>query len=176
MSPEIRAWLNVQHLWIQEAAFRFLTNGQITPADVQQLADLIETPPAATHAAKAYPNIGAGHSAQVAKLDSISDVIGIDKLHPRIPLTFGPSNLTVVYGSNGSGKSGYVRIIKKSTGKAGAADLRSNVYKTAPATQKCKINYSIGTTQKSSDWIAKASIKGAKPKSETKGRAEGVGS
>jgi hypothetical protein len=44
------------------------------------------------------------------RLQSVGEIKGIDKLNPRRPLDFGTSNLGVVYGRNGSGKSGYARI------------------------------------------------------------------
>jgi energy-coupling factor transporter ATP-binding protein EcfA2 len=41
------------------------------------------------------------------------DVKNVNALAPGQPLSFAPNGLTVIYGDNASGKSGYVRILKK---------------------------------------------------------------
>ena len=46
-------------------------------------------------------------------LKNIRDVQHINILAPNQSLTFRGDGLTVVYGDNGSGKSGYARILKK---------------------------------------------------------------
>ncbi len=64
--------------------------------------------------------------------------IGQLRLVNRIPqdqtLTFGPSpGLTVVYGDNGTGKSGYARVIKKACRSRGAAPvIRPDAYGSSP--------------------------------------------
>jgi len=47
---------------------------------------------------------------------SIGEIKGIENLKPRKPIIFGEGNLNVIYGYNGSGKSGIVRIIKAACG------------------------------------------------------------
>ena len=45
-------------------------------------------------------------------LKGIANVDGVNRLMPKASLTFCPKSLTVIYGKNGSGKSGFVRILR----------------------------------------------------------------
>ena len=45
-------------------------------------------------------------------LKSIANVENVNRLVPEATLTFCPKALTIVYGRNGSGKSGFVRILR----------------------------------------------------------------
>lgn len=89
---------------------------------------------------------------------------GIDNLAPRKPLKLGTGNLTVVFGKNGSGKSGYVRILKNVCGKPLAGALRVNVFaKELPARRRCGIEYSLGEKRTAVDWTPGAPVDGLRP-------------
>lgn len=45
------------------------------------------------------------------ELSSISDITGVNRLAKKQTINFAP-NITVIYGENGTGKTGYVRILK----------------------------------------------------------------
>ncbi len=47
------------------------------------------------------------------RLRAVRDVSNVNALVDDQTLTFAPTGLTVVYGSNGSGKSGYARLLKR---------------------------------------------------------------
>ena len=67
-------------------------------------------------------------------------------------VTFG-SQLTVVYGQNASGKSGYTRILKRACRSRGVEDILGDVLSgQAPAKAKATISYRAGTEDKASDW------------------------
>ncbi len=157
MITEIQDWLNSQPVWIQEAAVRLLTNRKITDADVTDLANLVKTPQASPKA-RQYPQVGAVVDGAKTRIESLGNIIGIDDLCPSTPLKFGAKNLTIVYGNNGTGKSGYVRIIKKIAGKAGSEDLKPNIFKPAPppGAAKCTVTYSVDGSLKQQDWPANA--------------------
>ena len=46
------------------------------------------------------------------QLCSISNIQGVNQLTPRSPLEFDGSDITIIYGENGSGKSSYIRLLK----------------------------------------------------------------
>ena len=60
----------------------------------------------------------------------------------------------VVYGHNGSGKSGYTRILKRASGKPRAAALKANVFGDPPQVRQCKIDYQQGLAPVSLVWPA----------------------
>jgi len=66
-------------------------------------------PPDAVPFAKAH--FGGGKHQPII-LKGIANVENINRLVPKAGLTFCPKALTIVYGRNGSGKSGFVRILR----------------------------------------------------------------
>lgn len=156
IQKDVRAWLLSQADWMQEAADRLLKNGSLSDDDFSELVALLKTPEgtkASNHRKfdELLQSAGPNH---VLRLSSISDVVGIENLSPNSPLTFGDGNLTVMYGHNGSGKSSYTRILKKSSGKPRAVTLKSNVFHDAPAEQKCRISFKVNDQDDLHDWNA----------------------
>ena len=65
-------------------------------------------------------------------LASISNVVGVNRLATGQTLSFGQNGLTIIYGQNGSGKSGYTRILKKAGRSRHAATIIHDVYSPPP--------------------------------------------
>jgi ABC-type cobalamin/Fe3+-siderophores transport system ATPase subunit len=152
MTDDIRTWLNDQNYWLQAAAFKILSDGSPSDSEISELTELLKLPPESPEPF-AYPNIGnAEQEAHSLELNLVGPVTGIDALNPRSPLSFGDNKLSIVYGSNGSGKSGYTRILKKASGKAGAVELKSNVYEESPETQECAFSYKLNDEIKEITW------------------------
>jgi len=155
IQTEIIDWLHTKQNWLQETATRILDNEQITDTDIDELTALLKTDAGQiitiTHT---FTGLRATTTPNTLVLESISEIKGIDSLAPRNPLVFGTDNLTVIYGNNGSGKSGYTRILKKATGKTNAVDLKHDVFKPLPADRSCKIKYQINGTSMETTWVA----------------------
>jgi hypothetical protein len=78
-------------------------------------------------------------------LISLSNVTGANNLAPGQTLSFEPKGLTVIYGDNGAGKSGYARILKRACRARQPGKIEPNVYDdTAPKTASADIEFSIG--------------------------------
>lgn len=157
LKSEITNWLHDQANWLQEAGERILNKGDLDIEDIRELSDFIKTEEGQT---KSNNRTFLGLSSTETKgsklrLESIGEIKGIDKLSPINPLTFGEGNLAVVYGHNGSGKSGYARILKKICGKPRAKDLKSNIFKEHPNEQCCTINYEYNGQKNSIKWNVK---------------------
>lgn len=153
---EIKAWLLTQPDWLQEAADRLLNQGRLHDQDIAAVADLLRTEKGqavTTH--RGFASLTKAPSVPgELRLMSISDVQGIENLSPKAPLDFGSGNLVVVYGHNGSGKSGYTRILKRASGKPRAAPLKANVFGDVPAARQCKLEFKDGQNTKASVWKA----------------------
>lgn len=153
---EIKSWLLNQQDWLQEAADRLLVNGLLDEGDILAISTLLKTNLGRTvtnhrvFASLIQPPTSSGE----LRLSSISEVKGIENLSPRTPLDFGKGNLVVVYGHNGSGKSGYTKILKRASGKPRAAPLKANVYGSPPEIRQCSIEYLDGAGPTSLIWPA----------------------
>ncbi|MDR2407096.1 MAG: AAA family ATPase [Bacteroidales bacterium] len=157
MNDEILEWIKSQHLWLQMAASKILANELLSDTDISELIQIIketdENNPRKIRVG--FPAVKKVDNKDSIKLLSIGPIEGIDKLSPRKPLIFGQDNLSVIYGQNGSGKSGFVRILKNICGKSNAIPLKSNVYASTPAEQFCTLRYTINGTDKGDiKWIA----------------------
>ncbi len=147
-------WLHTKQNWLQETTSRILNNDEITETDIDELTALLKTDAGQTVTdTHTFTGLGAVATPSILTLGSISDIKGIDSLAPRNPLVFGTDPLTVIYGNNGSGKSGYTRILKKATGKSNASELRYDVYKPVPTDRSCKITYKVNGTVNEDTWI-----------------------
>lgn len=157
LKSEITTWLHEQSNWLQESADRILRKGDLKSEDIKELAALLKSEDGQKKSkTRNFQGLtSSGTTGANLRIESIGEVKGIDKLNPRTPLTFGEGNLAVVYGHNGSGKSGYARIFKKICGKPRAIELKSNIFQEPPQEQCCTINYDCNGSKKSSKWSIK---------------------
>ena len=154
VAKEIIEWLRKQQDWLQEAAERLLASGTLVEQDVGEIANRLKTREGqkiTTH--RGFEGLGVTKaSADEARLISIGDISGIENLAPRSPLNFGKGNFAVIYGHNGSGKSGFTRIIKRACGHPRAVELKPNVFQPTPEKRQCTITFSLAGTEKSVTW------------------------
>ena len=155
ISASLNKWFSERPQWLQIAATRLLQQSELTDKDIFELAALCQqeadgTLPKTTYSfpASAFSQGDAG----TLRLCSIGDVEGVNALSPKKPLVFGKGNITIVYGSNGSGKSGYVRLLKHACGAREPGTLHRNVYKPGSAAQKACISFEQDGTLKSHTW------------------------
>ena len=90
-------------------------------------------------------------TSDLIELDSLSAIKGVNSLAKDQTLNFS-KNLTVIYGENGTGKTGYSRILKNlgfSYDKSNS--IISNIYEAAEP-QSATINYEINGVAKSFLW------------------------
>lgn len=149
---DVTVWLEKQHAWLQEAAIRLQGDKQLSRDDINDLINII------TGETKVSPDLSKiaiqTSKPNAVSLLSLENVKGIDRLNPRKPLEFSPDGLSVVYGRNGSGKSGYARILKRVCGKTDEM-LKPNIYDSPPAKQNVKIKFNINDDEREVLWDAR---------------------
>ncbi|MBT9560805.1 MAG: AAA family ATPase [Myxococcales bacterium] len=133
----------------QQDALRRLVDHAITSIDVADLVLLAKAeaglPAAGAPAcepltAKHVPGTSAGTAP--ASLRALHSVASVNALAPNQRLEFAAKGLTVIYGENGSGKSGYSRILRKACRARRAPDIFSDVTK-GPGTGSCVAQFDI---------------------------------
>ena len=150
LQKNITDWLKTLKGWQTELAYRILTK-KIEEADIANIVTMVKSN--ASFENKDFPNFVNSRNEKQIKLLSIESVQNIESLAPRNSLKFDKDkNLTVIFGSNGSGKSGYTKIIKRISGKPRAKDLKPNVFNPIP-NGKCTIKYSIDDIEQEKEWI-----------------------
>lgn len=117
-NAELLEWLEEQATWVKDAAVVYYNKGQFSQSDIERFAD-----ECMSDIAKMSPAIDVSgldllgrDESQNYSLLSVGNIVGVNALVPDRKLSFAESGVTVVYGENGSGKSGYIRVLKKYVG------------------------------------------------------------
>ncbi|MGF7186065.1 energy-coupling factor transporter ATP-binding protein EcfA2 [Desulfitispora alkaliphila] len=157
VSSTTTKWLTQRPKWLQVAAKRLLESGDLNDAAISDLAVLCEQ-----EANNEFPDIDCSipagafdaHDSEEIRLSSIREISGVNKLAPRTPLDFGKSNIAVVYGHNGSGKSGYVRLLKHVCGTRDCVrgQLHRNVFSPEDTAQKAKVSFLKSNSPAEHEW------------------------
>ncbi len=153
LTSEITEWLMQRPAWQQEAVERHLEKGDLSDSDIGEIASRLKSSAEAT--SLAFSGLkSVGRDSETLRLVSIGGVQGIESLKPRRPLNFGEGNLSVIYGHNGSGKSGYTRILKSVSGHPRAKQLRPNIFEASPEVRQCAVTYQVDSNIHSEVWPA----------------------
>src|ERR1700687_5696235 len=84
-----------------------------------------------------------GDTAEELVLTLIKDVSGVNILAPDQELIFN-KRMTVIFGENASGKSGYVRVLKRVAGVRSAERVLSNIRLARPGSLHATLGYNLG--------------------------------
>lgn len=76
-------------------------------------------------------------------LAAVSDLHGVNALVDDQRLEFASTGITVVYGDNGSGKSGYARLIKALVASRHRPEILANVYEDHAVSPSAAIHYIV---------------------------------
>jgi len=141
---EILKWSASQPEWQQDALRRIVVKRTLDQTDIEELDRLCRAKHAAERVkaltVKANPldasHIPAGPGSEACvTLVSIGNLRGVNRLPSDETIPFGGTpGLAVIYGDNGTGKSGYARVIKKACRTRGAPpEIRSNAFASVPS-------------------------------------------
>ena len=154
----LHRWFKKRPIWLQDAASRLIQKGKLDEEDYKELYQSCINEAASKLDEAEYKILNSLFAKQSSsdelKLKSIGDIEGINCLSPKKPLEIGNENLAVIYGLNGSGKSGYIRILKHMCGAKNQGQLHGNVYDTEKTQQKCSIQYFKDGLHHKHDWMA----------------------
>ena len=154
---EILEWSQDRPIWQRDALRRLVVNGELSDADLRELAEiskaahgLAEERHGVPVAREHIPDDRSG--ALPVSLLSIFHHRGVNALAEGQTLRFGP-DLTVVYGDNAAGKTGYIRILKSACRARGQERILGNVVSgTTPLAPVVAIRYRVGADPDSREW------------------------
>jgi len=150
---ELLAWAQGRIEWQQDALRRLSLRNELTDEDftelrlqIEQAAGFpVENVPAPLPLTAEHLSDVVGND-QKTVLASLGPVRHVDRLAPdQPPLRFAVNGITLIYGANASGKSGYCRILKQLCRSLSPVDLRSNVYDgEVPGQSEVAVAYRVG--------------------------------
>lgn len=93
-------------------------------------------------------------STAIVSLGALHGLVDVNALAVGERLTFGKSGLTVIYGDNGAGKSGYARVLKQlCRARSPKGDtILPNIYAANTGTPTANIDFHIGGQKRTVAW------------------------
>lgn len=155
---DLLAWSSSRPAWQRDALRRLVRNGKLDDQDIDELVTLCLDPTLPSEPISAAHVSSQGVIGEPITLLRIENPVGINALAPDQTLEFGKRGLSIVYGDNGSGKSGYVRVLKhacRSRDRNSSKILR-NVEDAATTPQSANIVFARGAAQYEHPWTPEA--------------------
>ena len=153
---DILGWSKTRPAWQQDALRRLCEKDTLSSDDLNELAAVCKD-----KRGKGAP-LAAGHikdpetSSATVNLRAIHGVQEVNALAEGQRLSFDKSGMTVIYGDNGSGKSGYARVLKKvcRARMPGDEAILRNIYGLGKGPQRAVIDFSASKQNQSETWEA----------------------
>ncbi len=154
LTEEILAWAAARPWWQQAVLARLAAGETFGAAEYRSLAQaMLEEPPKPPKGGWLGAGLGLPVEAneQVCLL-SVRDTTNVNALAPEQSLTFSPTGITVVYGNNASGKSGYARVIKQQVRTRHRDAILTNVFETVSTNPRAVLAYSLDGQEREVAW------------------------
>lgn len=154
---DILEWSSSRPDWQRDALRRLVTTGDLTESDLEELTALCKATHGLAEKRKLEPLEERHIPKRRARIPSIKLVslthhAGVNALAVGQSIQLGPA-MTIVYGANAAGKSGYTRILKRICRARGAEEILGNVLAgSAPGRPSATIRFSIGDVEQELAW------------------------
>jgi ABC-type hemin transport system ATPase subunit len=162
VADPFEVWLSERPKWLQTAAAQIIENRR--RPDEDEMANLVALCKDEAVGKKDAPFIGITVGSLTAApgnppvhIRQLLEVSGVNALKEGTGIDFGIANVTVVYGQNGAGKTGFSRLLKHACGSRAKEDILSNVFEDGHFPAKAKISIAqSGEVQSPIEWAIDA--------------------
>lgn len=154
---EILTWSADRPAWQRDALRRLVMNGELSDDDIRALIEICKGEHGLAEETEVKPlaneHVPEQEGTGAVSLESIFHHKGVNALAEDQTLKFAPG-LTIVYGDNGAGKTGYIRILKQACRARGREEILGNVATgVAPPKPVVSIRYKIGDEATARQWV-----------------------
>ena len=160
VAQAILEWSQHRPMWQRDALRRIMTTAELGQADEEDVHAIaraeyglgvtaqldVAIPLAAEHLPGDTSNSGP------VTLLAIHDVANVNALAAGQVLSFSPEGLTVVYGENATGKSGYSRILKRACRARDAEPILPNVLGSSSDVAAAQFDVLVGEAPATVTW------------------------
>ncbi|PPH98268.1 AAA family ATPase [Rathayibacter sp. AY1B7] len=146
LNEDLASFLAARPHWQKDVVARFCRSETLSAEDVSNIADqlIAGTYPVAVNV-EAADIPGSTAAGDPVSLVQVSDLRGVNALTGGQTLSFGAAGLTIAFGNNASGKSGYARLIREAvTARVKDAQLLGDVFSDVDTAQAAKLDYQVG--------------------------------
>lgn len=158
------AWANGQDHWVRAVVAEVLsTRRPFAESDVAHFYDLLlkekELAPGQPQLVEKLEDAGGtGTIEEPLALIKISNVENVNALAPKQEIEFN-SGLTILFGENGSGKTGYVRILKTVASVRNAEPILADVRRPGAGLPAASITYRLGSNSETHTWRGEQGVR-----------------
>ena len=155
--PLLPKWANAHDGWCRAIATDVLKNGvRASDLDIDRyLKQFLSEKRLSQEPFKDVPKIEEkqpdASPLDSVRLDAVMIGDGVNALKPGAQIDFAP-RLTVIFGENGSGKSGFVRVLKRAAGVRTAEDILHNVHAGKRPTPSATFRVTVGDKAETATW------------------------
>ena len=155
---EILGWSSGLPAWQRDTLRRLAPRSVLGNADIKELTaacfDEANQRPVTSMVpidASHVPGFAAG--SPVVGLTAIAACRCLNRIADGQALSFGPSGLTIVYGDNATGKSGFARVLRQACRARGAGgEVLPDVYAANRGSPQASVQYAVDGASSSFDW------------------------
>jgi hypothetical protein len=148
LKNQIITWLKGFEYWLQYAGNRFLEGEDISEGLVNATYQLFKEDHGLKNVEVERPQIGfneiianKAEDIKQLKLHKIKEIENVNALAKGQEISIN-DNLTIIYGGNGTGKSGYVRLLNNAFSSRGDKSMLHNVFNIAAKSEPtCKFTF-----------------------------------
>ena len=154
---DILKWSKDWPEWQRDALRRLCREGELKEGGLDALTEMCKNKGKGSVALTDEHVPNPGNAETIVNLKGIHSVENVNALKTGERLTFDKTGLTVVYGDNGSGKSGYARILKKvcrARTPSKDNEILPNIYETKTGPQEAVIDFNVNSHNRSEEWKA----------------------
>jgi energy-coupling factor transporter ATP-binding protein EcfA2 len=146
LEEQIVEWATTRPAWQRKVMARVAAGNPLSEDECDQLiTDLLTSTPITDTDFSLEQLPQTTSSSPPISLVSISDLSHVNALKSDAPLTFEQPGITIIYGDNGSGKSGYARLLKRIARARHQEDVLSDVFRdTAVAKPEATVTVQVG--------------------------------
>jgi energy-coupling factor transporter ATP-binding protein EcfA2 len=154
LEDQIVAWSRTRPAWQRVVLRRVAEGDALADQDYDQVVEDMLASRAAPEVEFGLAQLPEAAPEDVSvRLVSIEKAEHVNALASETPLTFGPSGLTIVYGDNASGKSGYARLLKRIARSRHQEEVLSDVFRdTNLATPTATLKVRVGEDDRTFPW------------------------
>ena len=159
MGETFEDWMTSRDGWLQTAAANLLEKGKPDATGITMLAEMcIAEELKQPFAQKKIPKdtFADAQTGKVIRLRKVGSLQGINALDPTAKLDFNDADLTIVYGTNGCGKSGFARLFRLAVGSRKSGALLPNIYSKTLVEQTAVFEISENDELSHLNWTAAA--------------------
>ncbi|GAB3275666.1 AAA family ATPase [Sinomonas notoginsengisoli] len=153
----LSTWANKQSEWVRSIVRQVIATGRpLTQDDIDGVYDLFRQEKGLDRRElPSEPPLSVEASAESAEaplvITRLSDIHGVNALVSGSVIE-PHDGLTILYGENGTGKTGYSRIFKALAGSRTADHILSNVNTATPEAQSALLSYRVGAIDATFTW------------------------